>query len=119
MNQNQNRLQILGGDFNAEPHEDSIRVLSEHWKDTYATQYPDDNGYTFPTNDPIKRIDYFFMNDVVKQVNYDVKIIGREPTKETLQYIEVSTLTYLLAYALIRTLTHSLAYSLTDLLTYS
>ena len=83
---NNEHLQVLGGDFNAEPHEESIRLLSTHWSDAYAAQYPESDGYTFPTNDPIKRIDYFFVN---KQVNSDVSMIGSEPTEETMKYIEV------------------------------
>ncbi|QTE22723.1 endonuclease/exonuclease/phosphatase family protein [Polaribacter cellanae] len=46
---------ILSGDLNDTPHSNSINILESFWKASYNKQNP---LLTFPSNKPIKKIDY-------------------------------------------------------------
>jgi len=48
---------ILGGDLNAEPGSQPIRKLEETWLRTYNAENPE---YTFPSDNPVKKIDFIY-----------------------------------------------------------
>jgi len=59
---------IIVGDFNATPDTPSIRETAMadstgHWIDAFATVNPDVDEYSYPAEDPNKRIDYVFLAD--------------------------------------------------------
>ncbi|MBE2185207.1 MAG: endonuclease/exonuclease/phosphatase family protein [Rhodothermales bacterium] len=54
---------VVGGDFNATPNADVIgRVRAAGWHDAWATCGSDD-GFTFSARQPIKRIDYLWLDE--------------------------------------------------------
>jgi endonuclease/exonuclease/phosphatase family metal-dependent hydrolase len=54
-------LVLVAGDFNAEPESDVIRtMLDEGWRDAWAV-CGGAAGYTYPSAEPVKRIDYLFL----------------------------------------------------------
>lgn len=93
-------VQALMGDFNAEPHEESIGILVDDngddidmFVDSWTMTNPEDTGFTFPSCDPIKRIDYILLkaypdNDRCKnRVTVEsTQIVGIKPTKDTGKY---------------------------------
>jgi endonuclease/exonuclease/phosphatase family metal-dependent hydrolase len=65
---NSGHIQIFGGDLNAEPHEEAIRLLESYsfrdaWKETHSNDANDNNGLTFPACRPVKRIDFIFLRN--------------------------------------------------------
>jgi len=54
------RMIILGGDLNAEPHEVSTQLLASQFHDTSSAK--EGEGFTFPACKPVKRIDYLFVS---------------------------------------------------------
>jgi endonuclease/exonuclease/phosphatase family metal-dependent hydrolase len=52
---------LIGGDFNAEPDTDVIRAMTRQgWRDAFA-ECGVGEGDTFPSAEPVKRIDYLFI----------------------------------------------------------
>lgn len=51
---------LLAGDFNAQPHEDPVKLLAQHMTDVWARANPSHAGLTFPAGSPGWRIDYVF-----------------------------------------------------------
>ena len=47
---------ILAGDLNDTPESEPIKILKEHWTDASTTNA----ALTFPSDEPVKRIDYIF-----------------------------------------------------------
>lgn len=56
---------ILVGDFNAPPEADELTPLFNWFNDTWNTTHQGD-GFTFPADDPIKRIDYVITSPRMK-----------------------------------------------------
>ncbi len=80
--------QIVVGDFNANPHQLSIRFLTGRaevdgqrgdLRDAWAIVHPDDTGFTFPVNQRMRRIDYVFVRGNVAVT--DVRIVGDQPDR--------------------------------------
>ncbi len=73
-------LQLLVGDFNAEPDNDALNLLrSAGLTDIWAALHPDDPGYTWPSGDPAKRIDYCWANGALHPQAVDIELIATEP----------------------------------------
>lgn len=53
---------IFSGDLNAYPDSEPIRIISSKYHDAFRTR---NDFYTFPANNPNRRIDYIFGNDKV------------------------------------------------------
>ncbi|MEA3286800.1 MAG: endonuclease/exonuclease/phosphatase family protein [Candidatus Marinimicrobia bacterium] len=53
---------ILTGDFNCTPASDPIALLSEY-SSSWNLLHPTLSGYTYPSNNPIKKIDYVFVKN--------------------------------------------------------
>jgi endonuclease/exonuclease/phosphatase family metal-dependent hydrolase len=102
----QNYLQIFGGDLNAEPQESAIAMIkqkspqpvvvvndsgrqrkSTKLLDIWDLMNPGDNGFTFPTNNASKRIDYLFCNEDQAHLVKGVRLIGQIPTPDTAHLI--------------------------------
>lgn len=113
-------IQVVAGDFNAEPGESSINILeqdallpvcshtndvtsdsSSNFADAWKEKHRDDVGYSFPTCNPVKRIDFIFIRNVtgITDINvcnsqYDIVnsyLIGGAPTDETMHLIGSSS----------------------------
>jgi endonuclease/exonuclease/phosphatase family metal-dependent hydrolase len=78
--------QVVVGDFNAIPHQWCIRFLTGRaerdgrrgdFVDAWAAVHPDDLGYTFRVDQPMRRIDYIFVRGHVAVS--DVRIVGDQP----------------------------------------
>jgi endonuclease/exonuclease/phosphatase family metal-dependent hydrolase len=60
---------LIGGDFNASPGQPQIKLLSQHWIDSYYELHPEDPGFTCcvesgltnPDQSMTRRIDYLFI----------------------------------------------------------
>jgi endonuclease/exonuclease/phosphatase family metal-dependent hydrolase len=92
INNNENLyFQIFGGDLNAEPHEESLDLLTKRDDDyelidTWSYKNHHDQGYTFPTDEPIKRIDFILLKNMTGHNNISIvnsRLVGNEPTEET------------------------------------
>lgn len=51
---------ILAGDFNFDPNSEAYQTIQKYWIDT-ALESDSQPDFTYPTNDPTKRIDYIFV----------------------------------------------------------
>lgn len=68
---------LLIGDLNMTPDTEIIQQFGkESWVDIWAKLRPDDNGYTFESNHPTKRIDYAWIHDSLKQQAKSIDIIA-------------------------------------------
>jgi endonuclease/exonuclease/phosphatase family metal-dependent hydrolase len=80
------RIQIFGGDLNAEPHEGAIQTLKKQgFQDAWSSLHVDENGFSFPACRPTKRIDYFFFRPSGRgetETLKSVSIIGKESLEE-------------------------------------
>ncbi|MGM0545850.1 MAG: endonuclease/exonuclease/phosphatase family protein [Bacteroidota bacterium] len=54
-------LAILAGDFNFEPDSKEYQTMQKYWTDT-ALEGDTKPDFTYPTNDPNRRIDYVFVS---------------------------------------------------------
>lgn len=54
---------VLAGDFNFEPDSKEYQVMQNYWIDT-ALEKDTDSNFTYPTNDPTRRIDYVFVSPI-------------------------------------------------------
>ncbi|MEL7832531.1 endonuclease/exonuclease/phosphatase family protein [Fodinibius sp. Rm-B-1B1-1] len=52
---------ILAGDFNFEPSSEEYDMMQEYWRDT-AIEAVNAPAFTYPANDPARRIDYVFVS---------------------------------------------------------
>ncbi len=60
LRQGQGAPVILAGDFNFEPDSEEYQSIKKYWIDT-ALERDTDPDFTYPTNDPTRRIDYIFV----------------------------------------------------------
>jgi endonuclease/exonuclease/phosphatase family metal-dependent hydrolase len=68
---------MLIGDLNATP--DSFvmeRLKAAGWTDAWAALRPDDNGYTFESNNRSKRIDYIWVDQTLREKLYAIRTIA-------------------------------------------
>jgi endonuclease/exonuclease/phosphatase family metal-dependent hydrolase len=96
-------VQVFGGDLNAEPEENGIRTLQETctssndcYMDTFLSVDPTTlpfGGLTFPTCNPVKRIDYLFVRNVTNSGQFakvtNHWLIGIYPADTTSGSVEV------------------------------
>ena len=87
-------FQVLAGDFNAEPNEESVQLLTkEELIDTWLyknSNNDNDQGFTFPTDNPIKRIDFILLKNITSQNHISVvdsRLVGGDPTPDSMQFI--------------------------------
>ena len=52
---------ILAGDLNFEPNSEEYQMVQEYWRDT-AMEGVNTLAFTYPANDPARRIDYVFVS---------------------------------------------------------
>lgn len=72
--------QLLLGDLNAVPTEPAISILSAGGlTDLWAQLEPDDNGYTYASNDPTERIDYCWANAAAAPSVQTIQLVATEP----------------------------------------
>ena len=64
--------QVLLGDFNAEPAAPELAPLFAHGRDAWGTR---DGGFTFPADDPVKRIDYVTVAGPMRVLNTSVPAV--------------------------------------------
>eukprot|EP01125_Pyxidicula_operculata_P011906 TRINITY_DN3899_c0_g1_i1.p1 TRINITY_DN3899_c0_g1~~TRINITY_DN3899_c0_g1_i1.p1 ORF type:complete len:248 (+),score=34.62 TRINITY_DN3899_c0_g1_i1:1076-1819(+) len=70
---------ILAGDLNAEPDQLPIKtinqsgILTDLWVHMWGASSP---GYTFPSNQPIKRIDYIFASKSLTTICENIRVVG-------------------------------------------
>ncbi|MGA7304543.1 MAG: endonuclease/exonuclease/phosphatase family protein, partial [Rhodothermales bacterium] len=78
---------IIVGDFNATPDTPSIRnaVTADSagsWIDAFAAVNPDDDDYSYPAEDPNKRIDYVFLADPSRLMPVSARMVFDETRGE-------------------------------------
>ena len=73
MNEEKANKIVFLGDFNIEPMNEIILKLKEKFNE--VTDYFNSEFYTYPSNNPVKKIDYIF-------VSKDIKIISSETIKQ-------------------------------------
>jgi len=73
---------IIAGDMNAEPTDPSLQAFTDAgFVDTWQSLHPNDNGYSYPSDDPTKRIDYIWLRPGINQPTttpIDIEQIGME-----------------------------------------
>ena len=75
--------QILVGDMNATPQNDNIHKLNmQGLIDIWNKLHPDDDGFTYPSSEPVKRIDYCWANDSFAANIKEIKLIGNKSNKD-------------------------------------
>jgi endonuclease/exonuclease/phosphatase family metal-dependent hydrolase len=62
---------LLGGDFNAQPESAEIKLLTDCLQDSFQVN-SGENIYTFPSDQPRRRIDYIFFNDCWSLNDYKI-----------------------------------------------
>lgn len=68
---------LFVGDLNMTSDTEIIRQFNKDgWVDIWAELRPDDNGYTFESNHPTKRIDYAWIHRSLKQQVKSIEIIA-------------------------------------------
>lgn len=63
---------IFMGDFNARPKTEEISLLRHSFRDCWETVHSGP-GYTYPSGNPRKRIDYIFVNNMLKIISCKVE----------------------------------------------
>jgi len=72
---------ILVGDMNAIPlNEDIQKLKMEGLTDVWQKFYPKSNGFTFPADNPQKRIDYVWISEDI--VANKIELVGMKPDKQ-------------------------------------
>ena len=61
---------ILMGDFNAEPEDDILIPIREKMKDTVCMA--DGDSFTFPSDNPVQKIDYIFVSQDIEVISAKV-----------------------------------------------
>lgn len=71
---------LLVGDLNATPDNPEIQRLAESgFIDVWANQHPQDSGYTYPSKNPQKRIDYVWADKALAESVKSVELICTQP----------------------------------------
>jgi endonuclease/exonuclease/phosphatase family metal-dependent hydrolase len=71
---------LLVGDLNAEPENENIqKFVLEGYSDTWQKLHPNEKGHTYKSHDPVKRIDFCWANEFIKEAIQAIEIIGNKP----------------------------------------
>ncbi len=74
---------ILLGDMNATPQNENIHKLTmQGFIDIWNKLNPEINGFTYPSSNPVKRIDQCWANESFAQNIKNIELIGNNPNKE-------------------------------------
>lgn len=74
---------ILLGDMNATPENENIHKLTmERFEDVWEKLKPNKKGFTYPSQEPVKRFDYCWANKLFIDHIHDIELIGNKPNKE-------------------------------------
>jgi len=74
---------LLLGDMNTVPQNENIHKLTmEGFKDIWVQRNHGKNGFTYPSKDPVKRIDYGWANKLLIDNIKDIELIGKKADKE-------------------------------------
>lgn len=75
---------ILAGDLNAEPNSTPMNILEASWQATYDSQKP---AFTYPSNNPTKKIDYVLFYPRQRWRILDTKVIQDEVASDHCAYL--------------------------------
>ena len=75
---------ILAGDLNDVPKSKSITILEEHWTSSYDKKNPEP---TFPSDKPIKKIDYVMVYPHHRWRVVDTKVIADKIASDHCAYL--------------------------------
>jgi len=71
---------LLVGDMNARPENENIQKFAlEGYTDVWDKLNPDEKGFTYKSFNPTKRIDFCWVNELMKDKIKSIEIIGLEP----------------------------------------
>ena len=74
---------VLLGDMNATPQNENIHKLTmQGLVDVWDKLYLDKNGFTYPSSDPAKRIDFCWANEAFADKIKSIKLIGNKPNRD-------------------------------------
>jgi len=74
---------ILLGDMNATPQNENIHKLTmQGLTDIWAKLHPENDGFTYPSSKPVKRIDYCWANDSFAASIKAIKLIENKSNKD-------------------------------------
>ena len=77
--------QVLLGDMNATPQNENIHKLTmQGFIDIWNKFNPNTEGFTYPSNSPVKRIDHCWANEAFANKIKSIKLIGNKPNKDGL-----------------------------------
>jgi beta-glucosidase len=72
--------QFLVGDLNAIPSDPAIGALTDGGlTDVWASLQPSQPGYTWPSNDPSKRIDYIWVDSSAAAIAQSIQLVATKP----------------------------------------
>ena len=85
---------ILLGDLNDEPQGEAMKYLAERMEDTWLWFHDEpeprskdpsvrQNAFTFPSDDPKKRIDFIFAHQLSKDAAEKIEVLGQDASEET------------------------------------
>jgi len=79
---------LLAGDFNMEPGSQPIQLLNStgYLTDMWYHFWPVSPGYTYPSTQPIKRIDYMYLSTPLLQKAVSIYITGNRPDPTSGQF---------------------------------
>ncbi len=74
---------VLLGDMNATPQNENIHKLTmQGFIDIWDKHNPENDGFTYPSSNPVKRIDFCWANEAFANKIKSIKLIGNKPNKE-------------------------------------
>ena len=74
---------ILLGDMNATPQNENIHKLTmQGYIDIWHKLNPKNDGFTYPSSAPAKRIDHCWVNESFANKIKNIKLIGKNPDKD-------------------------------------
>ena len=74
---------ILLGDMNATPNNENIHKLTmQGFIDIWNKLNPKNDGFSYPSKEPIKRIDFCWANEAIANEIKEIKLIGNKPNKD-------------------------------------
>ena len=74
---------ILLGDMNATPQNENIhKLIMQGLIDIWKKLNPEKKGFSYPSKDPIKRIDFCWANEPIAKEIKSIKLIGNKPDKD-------------------------------------
>ena len=74
---------ILLGDMNATPQDENIHKLTmQGFIDIWNILNPESDGFSYPSREPAKRIDFCWANEAIAKDIKSIKLIGNKPNKD-------------------------------------